>query len=244
VKAIRIPRTTLKELKKWVSEDSGWDTVAENPLKKEAGSIAAPRGWRNSRPAGRISGTEPQLRYRRHVELVATAALGIAAARSFSAQAPLALAFACYGALHAATVALCLRPRPAPGRALAFVAAAALQSGLLARLGAVAVALLARGDFGSAALLVVAASAFAGALGYGALLRWILRYPVDGAPLATIASSCTLAACAALALTRRFPAGGSTWLAILWWLAFSGGLCVVAGRRTRSAAGAAEQRMP
>jgi hypothetical protein len=29
VKAIRIPRTTLKELKKWVSEDSGWDTVAE-----------------------------------------------------------------------------------------------------------------------------------------------------------------------------------------------------------------------
>jgi hypothetical protein len=29
VKAIKIPRTTLKELKKWVSEDSGWDTVAE-----------------------------------------------------------------------------------------------------------------------------------------------------------------------------------------------------------------------
>jgi hypothetical protein len=247
VKAIRIPRTTLKELKKWVSEDSGWDTVAENPLKKEAGSIAAPRGWRNSRPAGPISGTEPQLRYRRHVELVAAAAFGIAAARSFSAHAPLALAFACYGALHAAAVALCLHPRPAPGRALAFVAAAALQSGLLARLGSAAVPLLARGDFGSAALLVVAASAFAGALGYGVLLRWLLRYPVGAAPLVTIASACTLAACGALALTRRFPAGGSTWLAILWWLAFSGGLCVASAGRTRSAprsAGATEQRIP
>jgi hypothetical protein len=229
VKAIRIPRTTLKELKKWVSEDSGWDTVAENPLKKEAGSIAAPRGWRNSRPAGPISGTEPQLRYRRHVELVAAAAFGIAAARSFSAHAPLALAFACYGALHAAAVALCLH------------------SGLLARLGSAAVPLLARGDFGSAALLVVAASAFAGALGYGVLLRWLLRYPVGAAPLVTIALACTLAACGALALTRRFPAGGSTWLAILWWLAFSGGLCAMAGRRSRSAAGraaTAEQQMP
>jgi hypothetical protein len=247
VKAIRIPRTTLKELKKWVSEDSGWDTVAENPLKKKAGSIAAPRGWRNSGLPGRISGTEPQLRYRRHVELVATAALGIAAARSFAAHVPLALAFAFYGALHAAAVALCLRPRPAPGRGLAFAAAAALQSGLLACLGSLAVPLLARGDFGSAALLVVAASAFAGALGYGALLRWILRYPVGVAPLVSIGLACSLAACAALALTRRFPTGGGTWLAILWWLAFSGGLCVVAARRTRSAvglAGAAEQRMP
>jgi hypothetical protein len=149
--------------------------------------------------------------------------------------------------LHAAAVALCLRPRPSRARALAFVAAAALQSGLLARLGSMAVPLLARGDFGSATLLVVAASAFAGALGYGALLRSILRYPLGVAPLVTIASACTLAACAALALTRRFPTGGSTWLAILWWLAFSGGLCAVAARRSRSAAGratTAEQPMP
>jgi hypothetical protein len=170
------------------------------------------------------------------VELVVAAALGIAAARSFTAHVPLAVAFAFYGALHAAAVALCLRPRPAPVRGLAFAAAAALQSGLLARLGSMAVPLLVRGDFGSAALLVVAASAFAGALGYGVLLRRILRYPVGLAPLVTIALACSLAACAALALTRRFPTGGSTWLAILWWLAFSGGLCVAASRRTRSAA--------
>jgi hypothetical protein len=181
---------------------------------------------------------EPQLRYRLHVELVATAALGIAAARSFSAHASVALAFACYGALHAATVALCLRPRPTPRRALAFLAAAALESGLLARLGWVALPLLGS-DAVSAALLVVAASAFAGALGYGVLLRFLLRYPLGLAPLVTMALACTLAACAALALTRRFPAGGSTWLAVLWWLAFSGGLWVVASRHTRAAAGCA-----
>ena len=190
---------------------------------------------------------EPQLRYRRHVELVATAALGVAAVRSFTSHAPLAFAFACYGALHATAVALCLRPRPAPPRALAFAAAAALQSGLLARLGLAAVPLLAGSDVDAAASLVIAASAFVGALGYGALVRGLLRYPLSVAPLVTIAFACTLAACAALALTRRFPEGGSTWLAILWWLAFSGGLCVVAARRSRSAArpaGAAEQRMP
>jgi hypothetical protein len=192
-------------------------------------------------------GAEPQLRYRRHVELVATAALGAAAVRSFTAHAPVAFAFACYGALHAIAVALCLRPRPAPVRALAFAAGAALQSGFLARLGLAAVPLLAGSDVDAAASLVVAASAFVGALGYGALLRGLLRYPLGVAPLVTIAFACTLAACAALALTRRFPAGGGTWLAILWWLAFSGGLCVVAARRSRSAtrsAGATEQRMP
>jgi hypothetical protein len=181
---------------------------------------------------------EPQLRYRRHVELVATAAIAIAATRSFNARASLALAFACYGALHAATIALSLRPRPTLGRALAFLAAAALESGGLARLGWVAVPFLG-GDAASAALLVVAASAFAGALGYGVLLRFLLRYPLGVAPLVTMALACALAAGAALALARRFPAGGSTWLAILWWFAFSGGLCVVASRHTRAAAGCA-----
>jgi hypothetical protein len=125
--------------------------------------------------------------------------------------------------------------------------AAALLSGSLARLGWAAVPLLAGGDVDAAALPVVAASAFVGALGYGALLSWLLRYPMGAAPLVMIAFACTLAAGAALALTRHFPSGGSTWLAIFWWLAFSGGLCVVAGRRTRPAAGSAgagEQRMP
>jgi hypothetical protein len=190
-------------------------------------------------------GAEPQLRYRRHMELVATAALGMAALRSLSAQLPVAFAFACYGALHAATVALCLRPRPAPRRALAFAAAAALQSGFLVRLGVAAVPFLAAGDVDAAALRVTAASAFIGALGYGALLRGLLGYRLGVVPQVRIAFACTLAACAALALARRFPAGGGTWIATLWWLAFSGGLCVVAAQRSRSATpGATEQRIP
>jgi hypothetical protein len=158
-----------------------------------------------------------------------------------------AVAFACYGALHGLTVALCLRPRPAPRRALAFLAAAALLSGSLARLGLMAMPLLAGDHADAAALLVVAASAFIGALGYGALLRSLLRYPVGVAPSVTIAFACALAVCAAFSLTRRFPGAGSTLLAILWWLAFSGGLCVVAARRSRFAgrsAGATDQRMP
>jgi len=193
------------------------------------------------------AGAEPQLRYRRHVELIATAALAIAAVRSYSVLAPVAFAFAVYGALHAAAVALCLRPRPAPRRALAFIAAAALLSGSLARLGSAAIPHLAGAGVGAASALVVAASAFAGALGYGVLLRGLLRYPLAARPLVTIAFVCALAACAALALTRRFPGSGSMWLAILWWLAFSAGLCVAAGRAGRSAArsaGARGRRIP
>jgi uncharacterized membrane protein YhhN len=85
-----------------------------------------------------------------------------------------------------------------------------------------------------AALVVVAVSALAGALGYGALLRYLLRYRVAPRPLMTIAFTCALAASAALMLMRQFPLGGSAWPAAFWWLAFSGGLCATAGRRLLS----------
>jgi hypothetical protein len=179
----------------------------------------------------------PRLRCRRHAELLAAAILGIALARHFSPPAPLALAFACYGALHAAAVAICLRPRPALVAALAFVAAASILSGSLARLGLLVMPLLARSGVEAAALLVVAVSACAGALGYGALLRCLLRYRLAAGPLVMIAFACSIAASAALVLMRQHPVGGSAWLAILWWLAFSGGLCAEAGRRTPRAPG-------
>lgn len=195
----------------------------------------------------RVNVPEPRLRHRRHVELVASAALGLAAARSYSSLAPIAVAFAGYAALHAAAVTICLRPRPALERALAFVATASLLTGILARLGLAVVPLLAGRGVEPAALLVVAASAFAGALGYGALLRWLLRYHLPRTPLVTIAFACAIAACAALVLIRQYPVGGSAWLAIFWWLAFSGGLCAVDARRTGSPLGppdATEQGMP
>jgi len=172
---------------------------------------------------------EPRLRRRRHAALLAAAILGAAVARSSSTHAPIALAFACYGALHAAALVLCLQPRPARWRAAAFVAAASILSSSLARLGLLVVPLLARSGVEAAALLVVAVSAFAGALGYGALLRWCMRYRLAAGPLVMIAFACLFAASAALVLMRQYPVGGSAWLAILWWLAFSGGLCAAAG---------------
>ena len=89
-----------------------------------------------------------------------------------------------------------------------------------------------------AASLVVAMSAFAGALGYGALLRGLLHYRLAAGPLAMIAFACMFAASAGLVLMRQYPVGGSAWLAILWWLAFSAGLCAEAGRRGLRAPGA------
>ncbi len=185
-----------------------------------------------------VPDAEPPLRCRRLAGLLAAAILGIIAARCVSAPAPIALAFACYGALHAAAVAICLRPQPGRRQALVFVAAASLLSGSLARLGLLVAPLLARSGIAAAALLVVAVSAFAGALGYGALLRCLLRYPLATGPLVTIASACLFAASAALILMRQYPLGGSAWVAILWWLAFSGGLCAAARSND-----ATEQRM-
>jgi hypothetical protein len=165
-------------------------------------------------------------------------------ARFSSTHAPIALAFACFGALHAAALGLCLRPRPAGVPALAFVAAAALLSGSLARLGLLTVPLFARNGVETAALLVVAMSAFVGALGYGALLRSLLRYCLAPGPLVVIAFACGLAASAALVPMRQYPVGGTAWLAIFWWLAFSGGLCAATGWRACSARKPPDLKMP
>jgi hypothetical protein len=182
----------------------------------------------------------------RHAGFLAAAILGIVVARSSSTHTPIALAFAGYGALHGASVVICLRPRPVRVWALAFVATASLLSGYLAHLGLTTVPLLARSGVERAALPVVAASAFAGAFGYGALLRYWLRYPLAPGRLLMIALACTFAACAALVPMRQYPTGGTAWLAIFWWLAFSGGLCA-ARRRARPAREppeAIKQRMP
>jgi hypothetical protein len=155
---------------------------------------------------------------RRHALVLAAAILGIALARSFGHPASIGLAFACYGALHGTAVAV---------------------------LGLLAAPLLAGSGARTAALLIVSVSAFAGALGYGTLLGWLLRYRLAPRPLLMIALACAFAASAALVLMRYLPAGGSAWLAILWWVAFSAGLCSAAGRRIRTARepAAIEQRM-
>jgi len=174
---------------------------------------------------------EPRLRYLPHAGLLAAAIVGIVLAKSSSIHASIAVEFACYGALHGAAVVVCLEPPPACRRALAFVAAALFLSGSLARAGLLAAPLLAGRGIEAAALFVVAVSAFAGAFGYGALLRYLLRYPLAPRRLVMIAFACMFAACAALVPMRQYPTGGTAWLAIFWWLAFSGGLCAALVRR-------------
>jgi hypothetical protein len=174
---------------------------------------------------------EPRLNCRRHAALVAAAIVGVVVARVMSLHAPIPWEFACYGGLHAAILALSLRPGPAHLRALACVAGAALLSFLLAGLGLRAVPFLAGGGMQRAALAVIATSAFAGALGYGALVRWITDYRLAPGSLAMIAIACLIAASASLVLIREYPAGGGAWLAVLWWLAFSAGLCADAAKQ-------------
>ena len=178
-----------------------------------------------------VPDAEPRLGCGRHAALLAAGILGMVLARASSIGAPLALTFACYGAWHGTALALSLRPRQGRVRSLAFVACAALLSGSLARLGLLAASLIAGAGVERAVLLVVAVSAFLGALGYGALLRYLLSYRLALRRLVPIAFACVFAASAALVPMRQYPLSGSAWLAIFWWLAFSGGLCAAAGRR-------------
>jgi len=186
-----------------------------------------------------VPDAEPRLDCRRHAVLLAAGILGIVLARASSILAPLALTFACYGALHGTALALSLRPRQGRVRSLTFVASAALLSGSLARLGLLSASLIAGAGVETAVLLVVAVSAFLGALGYGALLR-LLHYRLAPRPLVIIAFICVFAASAALVFMRQYPLGGSAWLAILWWLAFSGSLCAIAGRRALAPQGTSD----
>lgn len=187
----------------------------------------------------------PWLRCRRHAALLAAAIVGIAGARcSGTPLAPIALAFAGYGALHAVALGLSLHPRPAGVRVLGFAAAASLQCGLLARVGLMVLPLLARSGV-AAAFIVAAVCAFAGALGYGGLLRWLLGLRLARGRLVMIGFACVVAVSAALLLMRQYPPGGSAWLAILWWIAFSGGLCGARRMRLQHAPpDATTQRMP
>jgi hypothetical protein len=175
---------------------------------------------------------DPQLRNLRHFGLLAAAVVTVAAARYEGLLPRIVCAFAWFGALHATSLALSLRRSVGGWRVLGFIAAASLLSASVASLGMHSVPLLA-GRGAADTLLVIAACAFAGAAGYGILLRWVLRYQLGLAPLAMTALACALAVCAVLEVLRRHAAAGGIWLAVSWWLAFSLSL-YVHGRRARS----------
>jgi hypothetical protein len=168
---------------------------------------------------------DPQLRFARHFGLLAVFAGGIAATRYAGFAPRIALAFAGFGALHAVALGLCLRPIPGRRRVVGFVVAAALLSATVASLGL---------RWGPRALLVIPACAFAGAVGYGILLRCVLRYRLRPAALATTALACSIAAAATSQAIRGHAAAGIFWLAVCWWLAFSLSLYVTDRRPARA----------
>jgi hypothetical protein len=176
---------------------------------------------------------DPELRYARHFALLAAAAVAVAATRYAGFFPSILLAFGWFGALHAASLTMSLRSIPGRWRIFGFIAAASLMSASVASLGARSAPFLAgRGAAGE--VLVIAACAYAGAAGYGVLLRWVLRYRLDFGPLSMTALACALAACVASPLIRVHPASGTFSLAVSWWLAFSVGLFVTDRRRARS----------
>ena len=139
--------------------------------------------------------------------------------------------FTLYGALHAASLALSARAGPSLGRRALFVAAAAVLSACLARMGLHALhasgrlaGLMPLVGSHTLTLLAVFATTALGALAYGALIRAVFGAPLTAARLCIVSLGAAAAACAALVLCQRLHASSGPWLAIFWWFAFSGGL--------------------
>jgi hypothetical protein len=133
--------------------------------------------------------------------------------------------FALFGALHASVLVFTLRARPSIRPSCLFVAIAAGLSVMTLRIGMLATHLLGALPGHTGLYAVLGFSAAAGALVYGILIR---RLPgLSAIPLSSLAAislGCMLAACVALFTGSHFHLPGPSWLAILWWHAFSGGL--------------------
>jgi hypothetical protein len=133
-------------------------------------------------------------------------------------------AFAIYGALHAATLAVSLRiPKPLPQQAL-FVAAAALISMLTVRAALYALRFAAELPALAGPLVLLASTSVLGAFAYGTLIRRVLKYKCGFAALAATSLLCMAATCVGFAAGRHYRVLSSLWLAIPWWFAFSGSL--------------------
>jgi len=145
--------------------------------------------------------------------------------------------FALYGALHASALMLTLRARQPIWRKCLFVAVAAGLSVVTLRVGIVG-RHLSEALAGNAGLYTALGfSAVTGAVIYGTLIHLFGIPVITGGSLAAISLGCMLAAFAALFTGTHFHFLGPWWLAVLWWLAFSGGLWYFDQRHRRSTQG-------
>jgi hypothetical protein len=158
----------------------------------------------------------------RQVGLLAVFTASLAVSGSFSGLG-IGARFALIGALHAAALALSIDPaaKPALGRRLLFVAVAAMLALATARLGLFGWQAVG-GATGPGALL--AACAALGALAYGASIAAVLGARLGLVPLGMISLGCAAATWGCFAVSRELHAVSVLWLAVPWWLAFSGGL--------------------
>ena len=146
--------------------------------------------------------------------------------------------FALYGALHAAALVISLRKPIAWWKRILLVALAAALSmlsfgtGLLVKFAAAMV------PGHGATYLALGCAAALGAMSYGLALRRVLGVPLTVSAVAWIALLCVLATYLA-AVTSRIVGFGLWWLAVLWWFAFSGALCLIESARQRVASSTA-----
>jgi hypothetical protein len=164
------------------------------------------------------------LKYSRHFSLLsAFAALTCVLGRA-SFPATLSVAFAFYGALHAAALILSVRTPPAAVRSISFIVVAAALSALMFNLGILGTHLVSRLPSGIGSYAVLGIASALGAVSYGVSLRVFGLYRLTGAALAAISLVCATACGLALLSLTLAPFLGPWWLAVVWWYAFSGGL--------------------
>lgn len=164
------------------------------------------------------------LRYSRHFSLLSAFAALTCMLSRISFPASLSVAFAFYGAVHAAALILSLRVPPAARRSALFVAVAAALSALMFHLGILGTHLSASLPGGVGSYVVLGFASVTGAVTYGVAIRLFGLYRLTGTALAVISLGCALASCLALLTLTHFPFLGPWWLAVTWWYAFSGSL--------------------
>ena len=164
------------------------------------------------------------LLYPRHFLLLACFSLLIGVMSHLHPIGNLFVAFALYGALHAAALVLAARSRQVTLRKCLFIGCAAALCVMTFHFGSVAREQSAALPGKVGVYFPLGLSAFIGAASYGTLIRLCGIYALTMGELAAIAAGCAFAANLSFFTASHFHFLGPWWLAVVWWFTFSGGL--------------------
>jgi hypothetical protein len=180
-----------------------------------------------------VQRSRKHLFYRRHFLLLTVFGICVITASLAHATLDLLLSFAVYGALHAAALVLALRVAEPFWRKCVFVAVAAVLCVLTVRIGVYAGRWLAISTAGAGLYLLFGLTSVIGAAAYGILVAAFGFAQLTARSLAAIAAGCLFATTIAVFSLLRAHFLGPWWLAVLWWYAFSAGLCCFDGSAQR-----------